>query len=111
MKIIKTKKLKFTFKTTRPTGSYAWLHKPYHDILLNKNKVGAIDPEKPHTIKLMVMKADIMEDGNPNCSWKWISLKHKSESLDKTKEFLSENIDVILAKYKIRIYNEINKET
>jgi hypothetical protein len=100
------KKIKFTFKTTRPTGSYAWLHKPYHDVLLNKNKVGAIDPEKPHTLRLMVMKADIMEDGNPNCPWKWISLKHESENVADAKTFLNENIEVILTKYKIRTYTE-----
>jgi hypothetical protein len=98
------KKIKFTFKTTRPTGSYAWLHKPYIDVLLNKNKVGAIDPEKPYRLRLMVMKADIMEDGNPNCPWKWISLKHESESLDDAKNFLNENIDTVLTKYKIRTY-------
>jgi hypothetical protein len=100
------KKIKFTFKTTRPTGSYAWLHKPYHDVLLNKNKVGAIDPEKPHTIRLMIMKADIMEDGNKNCPWKWIQLKRISESLDDAKVFLNESIDAILTRYKIREYNE-----
>jgi hypothetical protein len=98
------KKIKFTFKTTRATGSYAWLHKPYHDVLLNKNKVGAIDPEKPHTIRLMVMKTDIMEDGNPNCPWKWIHLKKESESVDEVKTFLNENIEVLLTKYKIREY-------
>lgn len=103
------KKIKFTFKTTRPTGSYAWLHKPYHDVLLNKNKVGAIEPDKPHQIRLMIMKADINEDGNPNCPWKWIGLKKESESLDGAKEFLNENIEVILTKYKIRIYEETKK--
>lgn len=100
------KKIKFTFKTTRPTGSYAWLHKPYHDVLLNKNKVGAIDPEKPYGLTLMVMKADIMEDGNPNCPWKWIRLKKESESLDDAKTFLNENIDAILTSYKIKEFNE-----
>jgi len=102
------KKIKFTFKTHREKGSYAWLHKPYHNVLLNKNQVGSIDDDKPHTIRLMVMKADIMEDGNPNCPWKWIGLKKESESLDKAKEFLNENIDVILTKYKIREYENIN---
>ena len=103
------KKIKFTFKTTRPTGSYAWLHKPYYDVLLNKNKVGAIDPEKPYTINLMVVKKDILEDGNPNCPWKWIHLKKESESLDEAKIFLNENIEPLLIKYKIREYeNEFN---
>jgi hypothetical protein len=100
----KIKKMKFTFKTTRPTGSYAWLYKPYHDVLLCKNQVGAIEPEKPYRLRLMVMKADIMEDGNKNCPWRWITLKHESESLDEAKTFLNENIEVLLTKYKIREY-------
>jgi hypothetical protein len=104
------KKINFTFKTHRPTGNYAWLYKPYHDVLLNKNKVGSIEPVKPFSIRLMVMKADIMEDGNSNCPWKWITLKHESESLDDAKTFLNESIDIILRKYKIREYKIKNNE-
>jgi hypothetical protein len=102
------KKIKFSFKTERATGSYAWLHKPDYHVLLNKNLVGSIDPEKPHHIRLMVMKADILENGNPNCPWKWITLKHESESVAEAKIFLNEGIDTILTKYKIRIYENIN---
>jgi hypothetical protein len=102
------KKIKFTFKTHKETGSYAWLHKPYHNVLLNKNKVGSIDPEKPHTINLMVMKKDLMEDGNKNCPWRWIHLKKEFETLDDAKVFLNENIDAILTKYTIRTYENIN---
>jgi hypothetical protein len=100
------KKIKFTFKTHRETGSYAWLHKPYHKVFLNKNEVGSIEPDKPHKIRLMVMKKDILEDGNCNCEWKWITLKRESESLQEAKDFLNENIDVILTKYTIRIYEK-----
>jgi hypothetical protein len=100
------KKIKFTFKTHKETGSYAWLHKPYHKFLLNKNEVGSIEPDKPHKIKLMVMKKDIQEDNNPNCLWRWITLKRESESLQEAKDFLNENIDAILTKYTIRIYEK-----
>jgi hypothetical protein len=100
------KKIKFTFKTDRPTGSYAWLHKPYHKVFLNRNEVGSINPEKPYTIRLMIMKKDILEDGNPNCPWRWIHLKRESESLDDAKTFLNENIDAILTKYTLKIYEE-----
>jgi hypothetical protein len=102
------KKIKFTFKTHKETGKYEWLHKPYHYVLLNKNNVGSIDPEKPYTINLMAVKKDILEDGNPNCPWKWIHLKHESETLDDAKAFLNENIDAILTKYTIRTYENIN---
>ena len=56
----------------------------------------------------MVMKKDILEDGNPNCEFKWIRLKRESETLDDAKTFLNENIDVILTKYTIRIYEKNN---
>ena len=101
------KKIKFTFKTHRETGSYAWLHKPHHNILLSKNWVGSINPEKPYLIRLMVMKKDINEGGNPTCLWKWITLKNESESLDEAKTFLNENIESIMSKYKIREYDNI----
>jgi hypothetical protein len=100
------KKIKFTFKTHKETGSYAWLHKPYHHVKLNKNDVGSIEPDKPYRIRLMVMKKDILEDGNPNCEFKWITLKRESESLDDAKVFLNENIDIIMTKYTIRIYEK-----
>jgi hypothetical protein len=100
------RKIKFTFKTHRETGSYAWLHKPHHDVLLNKNLVGAIEPDKPFSIRLMVMKADIIEDGNCNCPWKWITLRHESENVADAKVFLNEGIDAILSKYIIRIYEK-----
>jgi len=98
------KKIKFTFKTDRPKGSYAWLYKPSHKILLNKNWVGSIEPDKPYRIRLMIMKKDNMEDGNPNCPWKWITLKNESETLADAKTFLNENIDAILTKYTIKNY-------
>jgi len=103
------KKIKFTFKTHKETGSFAWLHKPYHNVLLCKNKVGSIDHDKPHQINLMVMK-DIKEAENSNCLWKWIHLKHESESLDEAKTFLNENIEAIMTKYTIRTYKTESNE-
>lgn len=52
-------------------------------------------------IRLQVVKKDINEDGNSNCSWKWIKLKKKSESLQEAKDFLNENIDQILKLYNL----------
>lgn len=95
-------KNKFTFKTSRPTGSYAWLHKPSHQIKFKGQWIGSIEPVLPYSISLMVMKANLMEDGNPNCNWRWITLACKSESLVDAKAFLNNNIDAILTKYKIK---------
>ncbi len=99
------KKKKFTFKTTKPTGRYKSFYSPYHEIKLNKKVVGNIS-DADFQIGLMVYKNDIMEDGNPNCSWKWIWLKHKSETLELAKTFLNDNIDSILDKYDLHSSND-----
>jgi hypothetical protein len=100
------KKIKFTFKTHKETGQYAWLYKPYHKVFLNRNEVGSINPEKPFLIRLMVMKKDILEDGNSNCEFKWITLKRESKTLDEAKTFLNNNIDAILKIYTLKIYEK-----
>lgn len=88
--------MKFTFKTDVPTGKWRSFDSPYHNIKLKKKKIGNIDDNKPHYIRFAVIKKDINEDGNLNCEWKWIKLKHKSESVQDAKDFLNENIDEIL---------------
>jgi len=91
---------KFTFKTNKPTGKFKSFRLPSHDILLNKIKVGSIDPMS-FDIRFMVTKSDINEDKNPNCTWKWIQLKQKSNSLDRAKEFILSYNDLIQEKYKL----------
>ena len=97
------KQPKFTFKTTKPKGPYASFFPTQHDIKLNKIEVGFIEDKAPFKIKLKVIKADIMEDGNKNCSWKWITLSKQSTTLDESKTFLQENTTKILEKYNIYI--------
>lgn len=94
--------MKFTFKTEEPTGNFKSFYRPMHLIKLNKKEVGTIAPDKPHKIRLTVMKADINEDGNPNCEWKWITLAHKSETLKEAKDFINANADAILNKYHLK---------
>jgi hypothetical protein len=103
---MKTKKLKFIFKTDKPKGAYAFVHVPHHRIKLNKKEVGSIDDKKPHAIRFMVIKKDINEDGNPHCSWKWITLKHESETLQDAKDFLNENVEAITNKYNLRMSDD-----
>lgn len=95
--------MKFTFKTHKPTGRYKSFYSAFHDIKYKKIKIGSIDDKFPHTIRLMVIKADIMEDGNSNCKWKWISLVKKSNSIAEAKEFLNANMTAILVKFNINI--------
>jgi hypothetical protein len=97
-----TKKQKFTFKTVKSTGRYRSFYSDHHLIKLKRKEVGNIDADKPYKIRLMVIKKDIMEDKNPNCNWKWITLAKNSETLQEAKDFLNTNVDAILAKYEIR---------
>lgn len=91
----------FTFKTNKATGRYASFFPDNHYIKLKKRKVGQIDDETPYRIRLMVKKVDINEDGNPNCDWKWITLKKESQSLDEAKQFLKDNYAAITHRYKL----------
>jgi len=93
--------MKFTFKTDKSTGRYRAFYSDYHYVKLKKKEVGNIGDKVPYRICLKVNKDDINEDGNPNCSWKWITLKHESKSLQEAKDFLKEHIDAILEKYNL----------
>lgn len=92
--------MKFTFKNTpTPTGLARVCHKPSVYIRLNGGAVGSIDSD--FKIRLMVVKKDINEDGNPNCPFKWVALKHESDSFLAAKEYLNANFDRI---YKLNIF-------
>lgn len=95
----------FTFKTTRATGHYRSFHSDQHDIKIKKVVVGMIS-DRDWVIRLQVTKKDINEDGNPNCPWKWITLKKQSASLEEAKEFLNRNYEAIRAKFNIHIDKE-----
>lgn len=95
---------KFTFKTEQPTGSYRSFFPDVHYIKLNKKRVGSIS-DREWKIRLMVEKKDVLEDGNPNCDWQWISLKKQSKTLQEAKNFLNENIERILELYELH-YSE-----
>lgn len=91
---------KFTFKTEKPTGRYKSFYTEIHYIKLNGKEVGTIDAED-FRIRLQVIKADIGEDGNRNCPWKWIKLAVKPESLESAKEYLNENFNAIKSSFNI----------
>ncbi len=92
--------MKFTFKTENPTGRYRSFFSKSHDIKIKKKKCGSI-VDRTWKIRLMVLKDDIMEDGNANCEWKWITLKKESASLQEAKEWLNKNFVSLNEKYKI----------
>lgn len=92
--------MKFTFKTTKATGRYRSFFKDTHAIKLNKVEVGSID-DKTWRIRLMVIKTDMNEDGNPNCDWGWVVLKKESKSLQEAKDWLNEKFSAITDKYQL----------
>lgn len=73
------------------------------DIKINGKKVGTIHPsswcKEHYTITFMVVKANIMEDDNPNCIWKNITLNAKFSNLEDAQKFVTENINLIINKY------------
>ena len=91
----------FTFKTTKESGRYASFYPDHHHIKLKKKKVGNIDDGFSHKIRLQVKKKDINEDGNPNCEWKWVTLKKESNSVADAKQFLKDNFAEIIEKYEL----------
>lgn len=92
---------KFTFKTEKPTGKYASFQSANHIIKLDGKQVGTIDDKAPFTIRLMVIKNDLLEDGNKNCIWKWITLAKISENLDDAKKFVNDSFITLNKKYKL----------
>ena len=94
--------MKFTFKTIKPTGKWRSFDSSDHIIKLDKMKVGSIDDKPPHKIWLCIIKEDINEDGNPNCEWKSIRLKKESATLEEAKDYLNNNIETIMAKFKLK---------
>lgn len=101
LKLKNMKTVKFTFKTDKPTGKYRSFFSASHYIKLKRVVIGTIDDELPFKIRLKVVKSDINEDGNPNCSWKWITLLKRSESLEEAKEFLNKVADKIVETYNL----------
>lgn len=83
--------MKFTFKTTKPTGKYRSFQNSQHDIKLNGGVCGSIQDENPHIVRFMKIKNNVLEDGNPNCVWMWVRIKKDFSSIKEAKEWVIEN--------------------
>jgi len=97
-----SKQSKFTFKKhPKHTGLYAVGH-PYSsvDIKLNKKKVGQINApngyDKRWQVGFTVVKKDIMEDGNPNCSWKWVFVESCLATEEAARQYIKDNTEELL---------------
>lgn len=94
----------FTFKTIKQTGKWASFYSPEYEIKLKKKVVGRIYHIDTHSalslckIHFMIYKKDRMEDGNPNCDWRWYRLKRDFPTVDDAKDFLNKNFDELVEK-------------
>jgi len=91
----------FTFKTDKPTGPYRSFYDPTHTIKIKKVEVGSIHHQPPHRVRLMVTKTSPNEDENPNCHWKWITLRKEFASVEEAKDFLRKHFHAIMGQYNI----------
>jgi hypothetical protein len=103
--------MKFTFKKVINTGRWKSFQPESCTIKLNKKVVGSINEIKTvgytvedigkFYIRLMVIKKDIMEDKNPNCTWKNITFKLRFNTMDNAKEWLNNNLEGINKTYNL----------
>ncbi len=74
-------------------------------IKLNKKEWGSIfwgawqSKDNRLRITLKVVKKDIIEDKNPKCPWKWITLKANFENETEAREWLKTNLNKILESF------------
>lgn len=77
---------------------------PNIDIKINGRKCGYIShpnwssENRDIKIRFSVIKKDILEDGNSNCSWKWVKLTYVPKDDEDAREYLKNNVDKIVEK-------------
>jgi len=104
----------FTFKKQEKATGLMAVGEPYPnvDIKLNKKICGYISAPTWNSqsnkwlIRFSVIKKDIMEDGNSNCSWRWITLKKQSETEQEARDFLKIYADKIIEKYDLHFFED-----
>ena len=102
----------FTFKNNIRTGKFRSFESDSCEIKLNGFMVGSIAEIRSYnqhldngkfSISFMINKIDLMEDGNPNCPWRWIKINYRGESLKDAKSFVKAFSKNIQEKYNLRL--------
>lgn len=97
-------KLKLTYKNNNPTGRYSSFHSKSIHVKLN-GKEFAIISEKSVLdnsdrlkwgIQICIFDTDKV---NPNCKWKWVFMKFRSDNSEDIKNWLETNIETLYKKY------------
>lgn len=100
------KKANFTFKLHPKQTGLASIGNSIQscDIKLNKQKVGIIHAPNWMTKGNDYSVAFIIKPKDPAidyCDWKWVRLKHRTQSLEEMKVWLKENIDKITSQWEL----------
>jgi hypothetical protein len=104
----------FIFKKVRPSGKWSSFEaQNNYDIKYDGKIVGDISEQRSigttklndgkFTVGFMIIKKDIMEDGNPNCVWRWARMKPKFDTPEDAQKWILENQERILSSYKLKI--------
>jgi hypothetical protein len=104
-----------TFKKQPKETGLMGIGYPYSnvDIKWNKKIIGYIyaptwkTKDNKWGVRFSVKKIDIMEDGNPNCVWRWVHLIQKFDSEELARHFIKEHINQIFEHWNIY---DIDKE-
>jgi hypothetical protein len=111
MKAKLIKKPKFSFKRYVPVGRYrSFDAQNNYNVKLRGKVVGSISEVRtigPNTredegkfiLRFMVTKKDPMEDKNPNCAWKSVTLKRRFDSAEEAKQFILDNAERLLQQF------------
>jgi len=107
--------MKFMFKKDKKETGLSSVGYPYPKTRIKHNKkdVGYIDPPTWRTksnewkIYLAIIKQDILEDGNPNCEWRWVSLKKRFKTEPEARLFIKSHLAEILTRNNIELYHFI----
>lgn len=104
--------MKLTFKKQPRESRMIGYPNPNVDIKVDGKVVGYISgpnwqskDDRWH-VHFMVQKKDIMEDGNPNCSWKRIQLKLNYVDESSARESVRHGIGGIINKYTLHYQEE-----
>lgn len=61
-------------------------------------------PDRKWTIGFAIEKKE--PDDNPNCPWKWIYLKHKTDSEEDARSYAKSIIDTIILNYELHFFED-----
>ena len=99
--------MRFTFKTEKPTGPYSSFDSDRNVIKYQKKEVGLIyQSDNGFKVQLAVVKKDLNADKNPNSPWRWAFFKKEFTSLQEAKEWLNSNIEGLMSKFELYLFND-----